>query len=73
MLANKTKDIFFEINLPEKIINLYGATEQNEEFTFPLEIFSPEKMLADKRINRENYTLYKDFYIKILSNEKVEN
>lgn len=73
MFANKTKDIFFEINLPEKIINLYGATEQNEEFTFPLEIFSPEKMLADKRINRENYTLYKDFYIKILSNEKIEN
>lgn len=73
MLANKTKDIFFEINLSEKIINLYGVSEEDEELTFSLEVFSPPKMLADEKINRENYALYKELYIKILSNEKVEN
>ncbi len=73
MIAGKTKDIFFEINLSEKTVILYGVSNQNEEIIFSLENFSPEKMFADGKINKENYDFYKDLYNKILNNKRIEN
>ena len=73
MFADKTKDIFFEINLSEREIILYGVSNKNEEVIFPVENFFPEKMLVNGKINKENYNLYKDLYSKILNKEKIEN
>lgn len=73
MFADKTKDIFFEINLSEREIILYGVSNKNEEVIFPVENFFLEKMLVNGKINKENYNLYKDLYSKILNKEKIEN
>ena len=73
MLANKTKDIFFEIHISENIFILYNFSKENEEILIPLEKVSPENMLKENHINKENYNIYKELYTNVFQKQNIEN
>ena len=73
MLANKTKDIFFEIHLLEKSLVLYDFSENEDEVTNPVEDFFPENLLKAGKIKEENYDIYEKMYEKALKDGNIEN
>lgn len=73
MLANKTKDIFFEIHLPKKTLVLYDFSKNDDEVVSPVEDFYPENMLKNGKIKQENYDVYKKMYEKVLDGGNIEN
>ena len=72
ILTNKTRDIFFEIHLYEKIFILYNFSEDNKMISFPLDIISPKNMLENNRIRKKDFLIYKELYKNISERKNIE-
>ena len=73
ILTNKTRDIFFEIHLYEKIFILYNFSEEdNKMISFPLDIISPKNMLKNNRIRKKDFLIYKELYKNISEGKNIE-
>lgn len=73
MLANKTKDIFFEIHVAENTFFLYNFTKENEEMCLSLDDISPENMLAQNYINQKYFDLYKKLYNTVIEKQNIDD
>lgn len=73
MLANRTKDVFFEVHLLKKNFVLYDFSENKDEVVIPIENFFPENMLKTGRIKEEEYNSYEVLYDRIINGENIEN
>lgn len=73
MLADKTKDIFYEIHFEKNLFVLYNFSPKNKQLNIPFEYVSPKNMLKSNYINDENLVHYQNLYNNIINKENVEN
>ena len=72
ILANKTKDIFFEIHISEEIFILYNFSEDKKTVTFPLRKLAPKNMLFRNKIKEKDLEHYNRFYKAIFERKNIE-
>lgn len=73
MILDKTRDIPFEINLPERKLKRFSSSQYGRKHGYEVwEDFSPDAMLRHGEIREDSYEQYQKLYEDIFSGKEIE-